>query len=83
MIGYRITMLVAMTSCSSDEDVTMGEDEVIQLCESPAHIQLTEEQKQMRNNNNEFAWRLFRTLQEADDHQGSTRDEITDALVLN
>ena len=65
-------MLVAMTSCSSDEDVTIGEDEVVQLCDMPTPIQLTEAQKQMRDNNNEFAWRLFRTLQEADDSHSSS-----------
>ena len=65
-------MLVAMTSCSSDEDVSMGEDELIQLSDRPTTIQLTEEQKQMRDNNNEFAWRLFRTTQEAEDRQGSS-----------
>lgn len=65
-------MLVAMTSCSSDEDVTIGEDEVVQLCDMTIPIQLTEAQKQMRDNNNEFAWRLFRSLQEADDSHSSS-----------
>ena len=58
LLAIASLMLVAIASCSSsDEDVTMGEDEVVQLSDRPTPIQLTEEQKQMRNNNNEFAWR--------------------------
>lgn len=72
LLAIASLMLVAMASCSSDEDVTMGEDEVVQFCDWPTAIQLTEEQKQMRDNNNEFAWRLFQTTQEADGHQGSS-----------
>ena len=73
LLAIASLMLVAIASCSSsDEDVTMGEDEVVQLSDRPTPIQLTEEQKMMRNNNNEFAWRLFRTTQQADDRQGST-----------
>ena len=51
-----------MTSCSSDEDLTIGEDEVVQLCDMPTPIQLTEAQEEMRDNNNEFAWRLLQHL---------------------
>jgi serpin B len=72
LLAIASLMLVAMASCSSDEDVTMGEDEVVQFCDWPTAIQLTEEQKQMRDNNNEFACRLFQTTQEADDHQVSS-----------
>ena len=72
LLAIASLMLIAMASCSSDEDVTMGEDEVIQLSDRPTPIQLTEGQKQMRDNNNEFAWRLFRTTQEAEDRQGSS-----------
>lgn len=72
LLAIASLMLVAMASCSSDEDVTMGEDEVVQFCDWPTAIQLTEEQKQMRDNNNEFAWRLFQTTQEAGDHQVSS-----------
>ena len=72
ILAIASLMLVAVVSCSSDEDVTMGEDEVVQLSDRPTPIQLTEAQKQMRDNNNEFAWRLFRTLQGADDNHGST-----------
>ena len=73
LLAIASLMLVAIASCSSsDEDVTMGEDEVVQLSDRPTPIQLTEEQKQMRNNNNEFAWRLFRTTQQTDDRQGSS-----------
>ena len=72
LLAIASLMLVAMTSCSSDEDVSMGEDEVVQLSDRPTPIQLTEEQKQMRDNNNEFAWRLFRTTQEAEDRQAAS-----------
>lgn len=72
ILAIASLVLVAVVSCSSDEDVTMGEDEVVQLSDRPTPIQLTDAQKQMRDNNNEFAWRLFRTLQGADDSHGST-----------
>lgn len=72
LLAIAALMLVTIASCNSEDEEPIGEDEVVQLCDWPTTIQLTEEQKQMRDNNNEFAWRLFRTLQEADDHQGSS-----------
>ena len=64
-------MLISMASCNSDEEVTPSEDEVAQLLTSAAPIQLTEAQKQMRDNNNEFAWKLFQAVQKANDNDRS------------
>ena len=64
-------MLISMASCNSDEEVTPSEDEVAQLLTSAAPIQLTEAQKQMRDNNKEFAWKLFQEVQKANDNDRS------------
>ena len=72
LLAIASLMLVAMASCSSDEDVTMSEDEVVQLSNAPTPIQFTEAQQQMRDNNNEFAWRLFRNLKQGEDRQCSS-----------
>ena len=39
LLAIASLMLVAIPSCSSDEDVTMGEDEVVQLSDKPTPIQ--------------------------------------------
>ena len=70
LITLLLTLL-ALTSCNSDEDVTIGEDEVAQMLCSAVPSQLTEAQKQMRDNNNEFAWQLFQTIQKTKDNDGS------------
>ena len=65
-------MLVTTASCSNDDDVNVGEDEVVQMLASATPIQLNEAQQQMRNMSNEFAWQLFRTTQQSNDNQGSS-----------
>ena len=49
--------LLALTACKEDGDV-------VYMLPETKPIQLSAEQKQMRDNNNEFAWRLFQTMQE-------------------
>ena len=49
--------LLALTACKDD-------GEVVYMLPDKKPIQLSAEQKQMRDNNNEFAWRLFQTMQE-------------------
>ena len=65
-------MLVTTASCSNDDDVNVGEDEVVQMLASATPIQLNEAQQQMRDMSNEFAWQLFRTTQQSNDNQGSS-----------
>ena len=65
-ITMSVMLLMLFTACNkSDEDV------VYMLSEAKP-ITLTQEQKQMRDNNNEFACRLFRTIEEMKQEEGST-----------
>ena len=52
-----LVCLLALTACKEDGDV-------IDMLPKTKPIQLSVEQQQMRDNNNEFAWRLFQTMQE-------------------
>ena len=56
LIALLLVML-ALTACKDD-------GEVVYMLPEKKPIQLSAEQKQMRDNNNEFAWRLFQTMQE-------------------
>lgn len=56
MMALLLVML-ALTACKDD-------GEVVYMLPEKKPIQLSAEQKQMRDNNNEFAWRLFQTMQE-------------------
>ena len=58
-------LLGVLTSCSDN-----GED-VVDMLPKLRPISLTVEQQQMRDNNNEFACRLFRTINEQKDGNGS------------
>ena len=48
--------MTTLSSCKNDGDV-------VYMLPEKKPILLSEEQKQMRDNNNEFAWRLFQTMQ--------------------
>ena len=52
-----LLVMLALTACKDD-------GEVVYMLPDKKPIQLSAEQKQMRDNNNEFAWRLFQTMQE-------------------
>ena len=52
-----LLVMLALTACKEDGDV-------VYMLPERTPIVLTAEQKQMRDNNNEFAWRLFQTMQE-------------------
>ena len=52
-----LLLMLALTACKDD-------GEVVYMLPEKKPIQLSAEQKQMRDNNNEFAWRLFQTMQE-------------------
>ena len=52
-----LLVVLALTACKDD-------GEVVYMLPEKKPIQLSAEQKQMRDNNNEFAWRLFQTMQE-------------------
>ncbi|MBR4829878.1 MAG: serpin family protein [Muribaculaceae bacterium] len=55
-----MTLLLAMLALAACKD----DGEVVYMLPETKPIQLSAEQKQMRDNNNEFAWRLFQTMQE-------------------
>ena len=71
MVIVALTQM-ALVSCGSEEEMTIGEDEVVSMLNTVNPIQLTEAQRQMRDNNNEFAWRLFRAERETNGNQGNT-----------
>ena len=60
-----LLFIVTMASCTSEDG------DVVNMLPDAKPIQLSEAQKQMRDNNNEFAWRLFQTMQEQQG-EGST-----------
>lgn len=64
-LSLAIMLMGAITSCNNDEG------QVVDMLPVAKHIQLNETQKQMRDSNNEFAWRLFQTMQE-EQGDGST-----------
>ena len=53
-----LLVMLALTACKDDDG------DVVYMLPETKPIQLSAEQKQMRDNNNEFAWRLFQTMQE-------------------
>jgi len=57
LLAITITIATTMVSCKDDGDV-------IYMLPETKPIQLTIEQQTLRDNNNEFAWRLFQTMQE-------------------
>jgi len=58
-------LLVTLASCKDDDEVTY-------MLPDAKPIKLTEEQKLMRDENNEFAWRLFQTVQREQGDDKST-----------
>ena len=52
-----LLVMLALVACKED-------GEVVYMLPERTPIVLSTEQQQMRDNNNEFAWRLFQTMQE-------------------
>jgi hypothetical protein len=72
LLAIAAMMLVAMTSCNSDNEEPIGDDEVVRMLAQAEPIPLTEAQQQMRDNNNEFAWKLFCTARKTNGNQGNS-----------
>ena len=70
-IMAAVALLVVLPACTSDDSIN-GEDEVVYMLPQKKSITLTEQQRQMRDNNNEFACNLFRSINEMKDGDGST-----------
>lgn len=64
--------LLALTACNSDDG------DVVYMLPDAKPIQLSKAQKQMRDNNNVFAWRLFQTVQE---HKGDSSTVLSPISV--
>ncbi len=71
IVTMAALLLLLLPSCKEDGDVVYMLPEV-------KPVQLTEEQKLMRDDNNEFAWRLFQTMQQ---EQGSTNTVLSPISV--
>ena len=69
-------LIVALSSCNNDDG------EVIYMLPDAEHIQLNEAQKQMRDSNNEFAWRLFQTMQELKGDSSTVLSPISVTYLL-
>ena len=72
LLAIAAMMLVAMTSCNSDNEEPIGDDEVVRMLAQAEPIPLTQAQQQMRDNNNEFAWKLFCTARKTNGNQGNS-----------
>ena len=68
--------LLALTACHDDDG------EVVYMLPDAKPIQLNEAQRQMRDNNNEFAWRLFQTMQEQQDEVSTVLSPISVTYLL-
>ena len=67
--------VLALTACKDD-------GEVVYMLPETKPIQLSAEQKQMRDNNNEFAWRLFQTVQEQQGEVSTVLSPISVTYML-
>ena len=64
LIIAAVLIVALFASCSSDDDGSLNNEEVVYLLPDINPISLTQEQQVMRDNNNAFAVRLFRTVTE-------------------
>ena len=70
-----LLVMLALTACKDD-------GEVVYMLPEKKPIQLSAEQKQMRDNNNEFAWRLFQTMQEQQGEVSTVLSPISVTYML-
>ena len=70
-----LLVMLALTACKDD-------GEVVYMLPDKKPIQLSAEQKQMRDNNNEFAWRLFQTMQEQQGEVSTVLSPISVTYML-
>ncbi len=70
-----LLVMLALTACKDD-------GEVVYMLPEKKPIMLSAEQKQMRDNNNEFAWRLFQTMQEQQGEVSTVLSPISVTYVL-
>ena len=70
-----LLVILSMTACKDDGDV-------IYMLPDTKPIQLTEAQRLMRDDNNEFAWRLFQTMQEQQGDGSSVLSPISVTYML-
>ncbi len=71
-----LLVMLALTACKDDDG------DVVYMLPETKPIQLSAEQKQMRDNNNEFAWRLFQTMQEQKGDSSTVLSPISVTYVL-
>ena len=70
-----LLVMLALTACKDD-------GEVVYMLPETKPIQLNAEQQQMRDNNNEFAWRLFQTVQELKGDSSTVLSPISVTYLL-
>ena len=75
-LGIFVLVLLALTACHNDDG------DVVNMLPDAKPIQLSEAQKQMRDNNNEFAWRLFQTMQEQQGDSSTVLSPISVTYLL-
>ena len=68
--------MLALTACNDDDG------EVVYMLPDAKPILLSEAQKQMRDSNNEFAWRLFQTMQEQKGDSSTVLSPISVTYLL-
>ena len=69
-IAMAAVLMSSLAACTID-DTSTSNNEVAYMLPEKNNITLTAEQQQMRDNNNEFACRLFRTIAQQQDEPGS------------
>lgn len=84
VIPMAALMLVAMVSCNSDDEMSdYYDDGYAVLPQTATPIPLTEAQQHMRDNNNEFAWRLFSEVQQTiGNHDNSVISPLSVTYLL-
>ena len=75
ILYITLVCLLALTACKDD-------GKVVYMLPETKPIQLSAEQQQMRDNNNEFAWRLFQTVQELKGDSSTVLSPISVTYLL-
>ena len=71
-----LLVMLALAACHNDDG------DVVYMLPDAKRIQLSAEQKQMRDSNNEFAWRLFQTMQEQQSEVSTVISPISVTYLL-
>ena len=71
-ICLAAAVMMSLAACTTDDDASINNGDVVYMLPETRDINLTGEQLQMRDNNNDFACRLFNAINQRQEQHGST-----------